>query len=561
MHLLSALAAGIRGAENGYAEVRRLNGALATCYADINGTTLTQGSSGLTLDANGSIIAYVGELAEIIVRDSSGTELRRFHDIVGDSAVEIRSVSFTGTEYDASSQGLTKPLSLNLALSRVIESFGTDDWDVLFDGSATRLQDALGAFAGLFISVKSPAYGAEGDGVSDDTTAIQNAINAAALLKATVLFPPGIYRTTAKLTVPLGVSLQGTGPEGCAIRLDHATADILEYGSGAGLALQYQDIRGLRLYNQQLNTGRCVYLTAAAARYVSITGCLLGGGTETAGDLVFLEATTHVMEITNSTLTTAGGSKACLNADRYGPIVRAQGTTFTTSAAAYNSDLVAANQFWAHQCRFWLGDVTSGTMSCVRLNGNGAGSGPVGSITDSEFQLSGGTESAIKLANADETSTSVYEYGNVFRGGVAAWNAVYDGWGVGTTAVPALFQGSRPGLQRALASNVTPLALDPQYGQITIQRSTNAAQVITMVAGPAGARLTIAYHNDSASNIAAGDITFTTGFYVAFALPAIAASSCVIFQVVSVRMNGKLLWVPVPYVTSGGFLSLTVFAE
>lgn len=75
-------------------------------------------------------------------------------------------------------------------------------------------------------NVKS--YGATGDGTTDDTTAIQNCINAAlayglatqgARLGATVIFPPGVYKTTAALTFGSASSIRflGAGRQCCAI--------------------------------------------------------------------------------------------------------------------------------------------------------------------------------------------------------------------------------------------------------------------------------------------------------------------------------------------------------
>lgn len=50
-----------------------------------------------------------------------------------------------------------------------------------------------------FINVKDAAYGAKGDGTTDDTTALQNAINAAITAQVPVYLPPGEYKTTANL--------------------------------------------------------------------------------------------------------------------------------------------------------------------------------------------------------------------------------------------------------------------------------------------------------------------------------------------------------------------------
>ncbi|MEK6532104.1 MAG: glycosyl hydrolase family 28-related protein [Deltaproteobacteria bacterium] len=52
-------------------------------------------------------------------------------------------------------------------------------------------------------------YGATGDGVTDDTTAIQNAINTLSASGGTVLFPLGTYLISSTLTVPSYVFLVG----------------------------------------------------------------------------------------------------------------------------------------------------------------------------------------------------------------------------------------------------------------------------------------------------------------------------------------------------------------
>lgn len=71
------------------------------------------------------------------------------------------------------------------------------------------------ALENLTFDVKAQG-GAAGDGSTDDTTAIQGMINAAAALNTTgstggakVFFPPGRYVITSKLQVPRGVALEG----------------------------------------------------------------------------------------------------------------------------------------------------------------------------------------------------------------------------------------------------------------------------------------------------------------------------------------------------------------
>lgn len=60
-----------------------------------------------------------------------------------------------------------------------------------------------------WLAVTSAPYGATGDGVTDDTSAIQAAINAAGN-GGVVYFPRGVYRTSAPLDLPRGVTLTGS---------------------------------------------------------------------------------------------------------------------------------------------------------------------------------------------------------------------------------------------------------------------------------------------------------------------------------------------------------------
>lgn len=86
---------------------------------------------------------------------------------------------------------------------------------------------------GVF-DVRDPAYGAIGDGSTDDTTAIQNAINAAAVSGGTVLLPVGTYRTTGTLSLPRNpsVSIAGVHPERTTIQYEGA-GKALTWDAGA----------------------------------------------------------------------------------------------------------------------------------------------------------------------------------------------------------------------------------------------------------------------------------------------------------------------------------------
>jgi hypothetical protein len=78
------------------------------------------------------------------------------------------------------------------------------------------------------VSVKD--FGAVGNGVANDTTAIQNAINTAAARGnggATVFFPAGTYRINTGITFTTGIILEGDSEKGTILKY---------YGSGSAIA-------------------------------------------------------------------------------------------------------------------------------------------------------------------------------------------------------------------------------------------------------------------------------------------------------------------------------------
>ena len=77
----------------------------------------------------------------------------------------------------------------------------TDDGEQVVVGPAPN--------GGGVISVT--AFGAKGDGVTDDTAAIQSALDAAEVSGLTLLIPDGTYSTTAALTVGDNTSIIGSG--------------------------------------------------------------------------------------------------------------------------------------------------------------------------------------------------------------------------------------------------------------------------------------------------------------------------------------------------------------
>jgi hypothetical protein len=87
-------------------------------------------------------------------------------------------------------------------------------WNMITGAAgAPSVSFASGAFNGTpWIDVKHPAYGAKGDGVADDTTAIQNALSAVLSTGGVVFLPAGTYLISNTLTMPLNkAKLLGAG--------------------------------------------------------------------------------------------------------------------------------------------------------------------------------------------------------------------------------------------------------------------------------------------------------------------------------------------------------------
>jgi hypothetical protein len=97
-----------------------------------------------------------------------------------------------------------------------------------------RSSDATGA-AGAWVrkypgSINVKWFGAKGDGVTDDTAAIQAALNTInALGGGTLFFPRGTYIISAYLTLPKNITVKGEGKNATIIKATHAG------GGGANL--------------------------------------------------------------------------------------------------------------------------------------------------------------------------------------------------------------------------------------------------------------------------------------------------------------------------------------
>jgi len=111
---------------------------------------------------------------------------------------------------------------------------------------AGKIQDGGGGWWEIFeTDVNVKAFGATGDGATDDTAAIQAALNyASGLTYGTVYLPKGTYLISGSgITVPIGVSLRGKSMASSRMNYD-----------GTGTAITWESTKGLVALgaNQQL---------------------------------------------------------------------------------------------------------------------------------------------------------------------------------------------------------------------------------------------------------------------------------------------------------------------
>lgn len=213
--LVQFLAAGANGAASGTATFYlrgSVSSAASVLYNDFEEIS-QPGTNVIPLDANGSAEVYCDAYVDVEIRNSAGTTLRTV--TLGHSApvVEVESTSFTGTDYDgAPANTIGEPITLKAVLDKWILSAGAPDWQVIVDGNPVNLSTAVSSFSGMFINVKDPQFGAIGDGVTNDTVAITNAIAAADDAGGGVIvFPPGTYLTGSISTSVDNIALLGFG--------------------------------------------------------------------------------------------------------------------------------------------------------------------------------------------------------------------------------------------------------------------------------------------------------------------------------------------------------------
>jgi hypothetical protein len=410
--LVQFLAAGVNGAASGSATFLlrgTASSAQSVMYNEFEG--LTQPATNVvTLDSNGAAEVYVEAYVDVEIRNSAGTTLRTV--TVGNSAplVEVQSTSFKGTDYDGSpANTVGEPITLKAILDKWITSAGAADWQVLFNGVATNLQSAIAGFAGIFVNVKDPAYGAVGDGVTDDTTAITAA--AAAAGGGVVFFPAGTYKVTTLALSGSNINWWGAG-NGASIISGTTGTQLVSLTNNTNTA--WKNFRGLSF------TSAGAYdrlFLLEESQNASFVGCSFDAS-QCSADVVNAGATAGLSKFvfTDCDFTLGASTQRGLynSAATGARQFSVKGSNFKVPSG-FTGSMIVGPDFMVDTCRFDASLVTSGAYYHIDAVDATVAGKYVGNFSDNKFLDGGSSGYAFKLTSV-KTSSEFSEDDNTFIG-------------------------------------------------------------------------------------------------------------------------------------------------
>ena len=218
------------------------------------------------------------------------------------------------------------------------------------------------------VNVKDDAYGAKGDGSTDDTVAIQAAITAVSATGGIVFFPPGTYIVSNALTVNSYIVFAGAG--------DHATnismSSVTNKDCFSGVDVSNVSFRDLTLTGPGSGSGKGINFTRSSNPATAYIACsnlkILNWGSDGA-------AISNPIVSTFSRIITQTNGGYGLNL--YGVVSGASGTSCSLDACYGNADTLAGIRLY--------------NMTYCALQACAVDSNPVGYLIDacSGIALSG----------------------------------------------------------------------------------------------------------------------------------------------------------------------------
>lgn len=509
MQLISTLAAGIVGAENGYAKVLvRGSTKRARYFADFEGQEAIEGSD-VQLDQNGGAVVYTNLTVEVLVYNEHDQLVRRWVEASTSACVEVISRSFTGADYETGEGGPNRPTTAAAVWDRLYDSFGAEDFLVKMpDGSNRTMQAAVGSITSLYRSVKSPLYGATGNGVTNDRPAIQAAIDAAhAAGGGTVFFPAGTYLLDGtSLLVSRIVTLTGSGAA-CTMLVSPSTANpVIEFhnldgGTPVGGVSSLVQNLG---FSHNVAAGRTT-ANLISTRQVTFRNCSFA---VRAASAVTMNA--QCRAIFDDCDFTIGGAGAAIDSTGTNPrdysridVRRCRFTMLSTGTAPI---ILKGANLHLYGCVY---DGTAATVSNVVVVAP-EGTSPVtcGSVRCCEFLDSATRPITCMSVGVMSTANEFFAEDGNFLSALHASSKLYGGT-FGTTVGPYCRLGTRESRVLSIVTGTTPIAITTlEHGVVNI-RFTAASNFSIQpdAVCPFGARLRILVVN---GDVAARTVTFAS---------------------------------------------------
>lgn len=489
MHLVAPLMAGMTGAASGHVELyRRGTSTRATWYSDFEGASPNSSGANISLDSNGRAEVYVNEVVDVVVKNTSGSAVAAFTDAaVAAPGVEYQGQSFTGTDYETAGTGAGSgyPATMQAILNLWKDQNGAIDWKVLFNGAATTLQVALGNLAGLVFNVKNSAYGATGDGTTDDTTAIAAAITAATVAGGIVFFPAGTYRITSALSVPEDVALWGVGSTKSIITTDHASNVGVNFTTTGAYAMQY--MVDLRIQSAQTNSGARVNLADGAR--VLIERCYITS--DSGPPLNIAASTTTKYTVLDTVIVQTAATKSVVTQVSGANRARFERCHFLETNASYTpadtgAPMVQCRNADFVDCVFDASAATAGTFNYYYATSTTLDASFVGC----RFLASGGATGTAFLLGTFATLSYFDDHGCFIGASITAYSLTAEAAGCVGSKIRL---GSREGRELIVDSNAASYAADVlNYEHIRIRRTD--ATALNLTGGkivPAGTKGTV----------------------------------------------------------------------
>lgn len=271
--LVAPLVSGISTAPSGSVEIFVAGtSTLADVFGDSEGETQVTTHA---LDARGGVVRYVKERVDVVVRDADAAEVLAFTWGTDARESRLENLGFSGPDGTGQTV-LGGRTTTDAALGLLAASLGTYDGLALVNGVRQTISDALSASASLVFNVK--IYGALGDGTTNDSGAVQDALNAASTAGGGIIyFPHGTYLlSTAVVVAASSGKFTYQGESASAVTLKQGTSGIVMLTLGDS---NTNVLQGLTFSpSSSANTGTLVAVgTAGRATFLSCAFTAVNG--------------------------------------------------------------------------------------------------------------------------------------------------------------------------------------------------------------------------------------------------------------------------------------------